>query len=77
MSKVIRRRKDTARSTLVLRMSPGDGILIGNDVEVFLSEVEGKRRLKIAIIAPPETKVRRKKFEEARDKVQGEGTSKA
>lgn len=76
MSKVIRR-KQSANTTLVLRMAPGDSILIGNGVEIVLSQVETKSRLKMVVIAPPDTKIRRKNFEKTGDKVQGKGNSEA
>lgn len=66
------RRSGEQKGNLVLRISPGDSLLIGNDVEVKLEKIEGFNRLKVLIIAPISTKVRRKLFEE-RNKVQNKG----
>lgn len=70
------RRSSAAKGNLVLRMHPGDSILIGNDIEVTLSQVESMNRLKMVIHAPMTTKVRRKQFEE-RNKVQDKGSEQA
>ena len=66
------RRSHSAMGTLVLRMAPGDAILIGKDVEVKLEQIEGRNRMKMVIIAPQTTKVRRKLYE-IRDEIQDTG----
>ena len=57
-------RKSGTKGNLVLRMSPGDSLLVGKDIEVKLEKIESFNRLKMVITAPVSTKIRRKFFEE-------------
>jgi carbon storage regulator CsrA len=52
------RSKRKAAEVLVLNRKPGDGILIGDDVEVLINDV-GERNVKVGIEAPKEVSIRR------------------
>ena len=50
------------RGRLVLSRKQGEGIAIGNGVEVFVQAVKG-RTVKVAIVAPKDVVVRRTELE--------------
>jgi carbon storage regulator len=63
---------------LVLNRKPGDSILIGDDVEVFISDL-GERSVKVGIEAPKEVSIRRAEVSAARNSrdVKADGTRQA
>lgn len=72
MSSVIRKKQ--GNGNLVLTLKTGDALLIDGDIAVKVKEVVNKHRVILVINAPSDTKVRRKEFEEKRNKIQRENT---
>lgn len=72
MSSVIRKKK--GNGNLVLSIKVGDALLIDGDIAVKIKEVVSKNKVILVINAPSDTKIRRRDFEEKRNKIQGEGS---
>lgn len=53
---------------VVIRRKENEKIYIGDDVEIFISKISG-RRVDVAITAPEKLKIRRGEFKESKDKV--------
>lgn len=75
MSSVIRKKQ--GNGNLVLTLKTGDALLIDGDIAVKVKEVVTRNRVVLVINAPSDTKVRRKEFEEKRNKTQRENTGEA
>lgn len=72
MSSVIRKKK--GNGNLVLSIKVGDALLIDGDIAVKIKEVVSKNKVILVVNAPSDTKIRRRDFEEKRNKIQGEGS---
>lgn len=65
-------KRKPANGNLSLKIPIGDTLMIGDSITIHFQEIHSRKNIFAVVNAPKDTKIRRKSFEEKRNKVQRE-----